>query len=102
LSRKADEFEDDFFTVLEKVQATTELFPQDMEIRDECGIARSLWHSVTSHARNMDIPIELIKAINRWRSEATSVTNAPRLDMPDVYSSLASIIPTTLCFLLGL
>jgi hypothetical protein len=99
---KLHEFEDNFFTVLEKVQATTELMPRDMEIRDECGIARSLRRSVMAHARNMDIPIELIKAINRWRSEASSETNAPRLDMPDVYTTLASIIPTTLRFSLGL
>jgi hypothetical protein len=74
---KLHEFEDDFFTVLEKVQATTELLPDDMEIRDECGIAWTLRCSVTAHARNMEISIELIKAINWWRTKANSATNAP-------------------------
>jgi hypothetical protein len=32
----------------------------------------------------MGINIELIKAINQWRSEFASKTDKPRLDMPDV------------------
>jgi hypothetical protein len=39
---KLQEFKNDLFTALEKVQATTELFPQDLAIRDECGIARMI------------------------------------------------------------
>jgi hypothetical protein len=99
---KLMEFEDDFFTVLEKVQATTELFPADFVIRDECGIARSLRRSVTAHARNMGVSIDLVKAINRWRQEANSGTGNPRLDMPDVYTALLSILPTTLRYSLAL
>ena len=99
---KLMEFENDFFTVLEKVQATTDLFPEGFEIRDECGIARSLRRSVTAHARNMGVHTDLIKAINRWRQEANSTTGNPRLDMPDVYASLVSILPTTLRYSLSL
>jgi hypothetical protein len=99
---KLMEFEDDFFTVLEKVQATTELFPADFVIRDECGIARSLRRSVTAHARNMGVSIDLVKAINRWRQEANSGTGNPRLDMPDVYTALLSILPTTLRYSVAL
>jgi hypothetical protein len=78
------------------------LFQEDLVIRDECGISRTLRRSVTAHARNMQIAIELIKAINRWRVEDASATDNPRLDMPDVYTSLMSILPTTLRFSLGL
>jgi hypothetical protein len=39
----------------------------------------------TQHARNMEIPIELLKAINRWRTEASSETGNPLFDMPNVY-----------------
>jgi hypothetical protein len=99
---KLMEFENDFFTILEKVQATTELIPDDFVIRDECGIARTLRRSVTAHARNMGVSIDLIKAVNRWRQEANSSTGNPRLDMPDVYSALASILPTTLRYSLSL
>jgi hypothetical protein len=50
---KLMEFENDFFTILEKVQLITDLFPDDFVIRDECGIARSLRRSLTAYARNM-------------------------------------------------
>ena len=86
------EFKDDFFNVLEKVQATSDLIPDEVVIRDECGIGRTIRRSLTAHARNMDVPTELLKAINRWRTEASSSTGAPRLDMPDVYTSLESLL----------
>jgi hypothetical protein len=94
---KLHKFKNDFFTVLEKVQATTDLIPLDLVIRDECGMAQTLWCSLTA-----EIPIELIKAINHWRMEPSSETNNPSLDMPDVYTLLTSILPATLCFTLGL
>ncbi len=99
---KLMEFENDFFTILERVQATTDLILDDFVIRDECGIARTIWPSVTVHARNMGVSIDLIKAVNWWRQEANLSTGNPRLDMPDVYSALASILPTTLRYLLSL
>jgi hypothetical protein len=99
---KLMEFENDFFTILEKVQATTDLILNDFVVRDECGIARTLRRSVTAHARNMGMSIDLIKAVNRWRQEANLSTGNPRLDMPDVYSALASILPTTLQYSLFL
>jgi hypothetical protein len=78
------EFENDFFTILEKVQATTDLIRNDFVIRDECGIARTIWQSVNAHARNMEVSIDLIKAVNQCRQEANSSTGNPHLDMPDV------------------
>jgi hypothetical protein len=99
---KLMEFENDFFTVLEKIQATTDLFPDEFVIRDECGTGRSLRRSVTAHARNMGVHIDLIKTINCWRQEANSTTGNPCLDMPDVYVSLVAILPTTLRYLLSL
>jgi hypothetical protein len=99
---KLQEFENDFFTLLEKVQATTNLFPEECVIRDECGIARSLRRTVTAHARNMGIHTDTVNAINRWRKEFGSKTDNPRLDMQDVYTTLESLLPTHLQFSLGL
>ena len=96
------EFENDFFTVLEKVQTTSDLFPVDLLIREECGISRSLRRTVTAHASNMGIGSDIVKANNRWRDEFGSKTGAPRLDMPDVYTTLESILPTVLQFSRGL
>jgi hypothetical protein len=95
---KMHEFEDDFFTVLEKVQATTNWIDDDVDIRDVYGISRSERRGVTAHARNMDVPGDLVNAVNRWRKEASSVTGNPRLDMMDVYTTLEALLPTVLRF----
>jgi hypothetical protein len=46
---KMQEFENNFFTLLEKVQATIYLFPEDYVIRDECRIARTIQRTLTAH-----------------------------------------------------
>jgi hypothetical protein len=99
---KLEEFENDFFTVLEKVQATSNLFPEGIDIRDECGIARTIRRTVTAHARNMGIHRDVLNANNRWRAEFGSKTGNPRLDMADVYTTLESLLPTLLQFSLWL
>jgi hypothetical protein len=99
---KMHEYANDFFTVLEKVQTTTDFIPSDLVIRDECGISRTIRRSLTAHARNMDISPDLINAVNCWRKEASSDTRSPWLDLADVYTSLESILPTTLRYSLGL
>jgi hypothetical protein len=71
---KMHEYANDFFTVLEKVQATTDLIPADLVIRDEYGISRTIRCSFTAHACNMDISPDLINAVNRWMKEASSDT----------------------------
>ena len=93
---KLMEYEHDFFKVIEKVQSTTDLITDDVDVREAYGILRSLRRSVTAHARNMGVPKDLINAINRWRKEANSSTGAPRLDMDEVYAELDALIPLML------
>jgi len=95
---KMMEFENDFFEVLEKVQSSTDLIPQSVEIRDEYGLSRSSRRGVTAHARNLRIGEDLLKAINRWGKEANTLTGVPRMDMPDTYTTLRSILPLVLEF----
>ena len=90
------EFEEDFLKILERIQATTDLIPNDMDVRDAFGISRSTRRGVTAHARNMDVKTELINAINRWRKESNSSTENPTMDMADVYTTLEALIPTVL------
>jgi hypothetical protein len=87
------EFEHDFFTLIKRVQSSTALLDKDMDVRDSFGILRSLRRGFTSHAKNMRLPEEWINVMNRWRTEATSQTGAPRLDMADVYAALESLKP---------
>jgi hypothetical protein len=96
LPAKLLEFEEDFFVVLEKVQATTSLIPREIDVRAEYGISRSTWRGVMAHARNMEVPAELVNAVNRWRAESKSATGNPRLDMADVYTTLKALLPTIL------
>jgi hypothetical protein len=87
------EFEDDFYSLLEKVQATTDLIDSEVVVRDDYGILRSERRGATAHARNMGVLKELVNTINRWRSEEAG---AVRLDMADVYTTLEALIPTML------
>ena len=91
------EFENDFFTLVERVQAQTELIDKEMVVRDAYGIMRSLRRGLTSHSKNMGIPEEDLKAFNRWRSEIkTGHGGAGRLDMPELYAALKSLTPALL------
>jgi hypothetical protein len=97
LPAKLFEFENDFFTLLERVQAQTTLIAKDMDVRDAYGIMRSLRQGLTSHAKNMGIPEEDLKGFNCWRSEIKS-GGAGRLDMPALYAALKSLTPALLQF----
>ena len=92
------EFEDDWFGVLEKIQRDTDLIDNDFDIRDKAGILRSLRRGVTSHAMNMKVPEDLIRAINRWRREKQNGGRKGGLPMIDRYTDLEAIKPTYLRF----
>jgi hypothetical protein len=94
---KLYEFENDFMTVLEKVQATTRFIGSEVDVRDDYGILRTLRRGVTSHARNMGVGDALLKIFNRWRTEMNS-NGIATLDMIDTYSKLSTLVPTLLKF----
>jgi hypothetical protein len=52
---KLQEFEDDFFTVLEKVQATRTLIDDDVDIKEVYGLGRLGRRGVTVHTINMEV-----------------------------------------------
>jgi hypothetical protein len=95
---KLHEFEDDFFTVLEMVQSTTSVIGPSVDVRDLYGILRSTRRGVTSHARNMQLPEDNIKAFNRWGKDLNARSGASRLDMIEVCSKLEALAPTLLRF----
>jgi hypothetical protein len=95
---KLMEFEEDFYTVLERVQETTELMSKEVCVRDACGISRSLRRGVTAHSKNMRIDKELRDAIHRWGKEANTKLGVARLDMGDTCTALESIMPLILEF----
>ena len=89
---KLSEFDEFFYPVLERVQQKTDLIKDNIKVREEFGIWRSLRRGVTAHAINMSVPSDLIRLINRWRSERDSGKKGK--DMLEVYSVLKSLVPT--------
>jgi hypothetical protein len=96
---KMFEFANDFFIILERVQAQTEHIDKEMDVRETYGLMRSSRRGLTLHAKNMGIPLEDLKAFNRRRSEIKiGNSGAGRLDMPDLYAALKSLTPALLRF----
>lgn len=92
---KLAEFEADFFGVLERLQEQGGV-PEDVQVREEFGLKRSMRRGSTAHARNMGLGRDVIEANNRWRTEANSRTGAPQLSMVDLYSELDAVLPMVL------
>jgi hypothetical protein len=85
------EMEDEFMSVLEEVQATTEAIDDELDVRDRFGMERSLRRGVSAHARNMEVDEDLIKAIIRWNKDPSK--GAARLDMIELYSQADALTP---------
>jgi hypothetical protein len=90
------EFQNDFYGYLEKVQATTGLISDEMDVRDAYGLRRSTRRGVTAHAKVMHVDSDVIKAVHRWEKELNSRSGFPRLDMIDTYDTLVSLVPLIL------
>jgi hypothetical protein len=84
--------------VLEKVHGSISLVSKEIDGRAEYGTSRSYPISVMGHARNMEVPADLLYAINRWRAESKNATGNLRLDMADVYTTLKACLPIILCY----
>ena len=91
---RLEDFEEDFYQVLERVQSSCSVIPSDVNVREEFGLRRSLRRGVTSHAINLGIPDDLIVRINRWRKEQRGKSTR----MIDLYSSIEALKPALLKF----
>jgi hypothetical protein len=85
------EMEDEFMPLMEEVQATSDAIDDELEIRERFGMERSLRRGVSTHARNMGVDEDLIKAINRWNKDPSK--GAARLDMIELYSQADALTP---------
>ena len=90
-----------FYGILEDVQAESpNLIKASVNVREDYGLPRSERRGVAAHAINMKVDRDLIDAVNRWRSERSSLV--PALDMSGVYARLDLLKPTVLHFSLAL
>jgi hypothetical protein len=65
----ADYLEDLFWPLQELQSCSNKNIPSLCDIREECGIWRSLARAATTHAINMGVDECLIHLINRWHKE---------------------------------
>jgi hypothetical protein len=94
-------YEEMFYGMLEEVQSECPtLIKPTVDVREDFGLARSERRGVTAHAINMKVDRDLIDAVNRWRSERSSLV--PALDMSGMYARLDLLKPTVLLFSLAL
>lgn len=93
------EFEEDFFDVLESVQSSTTLISDKIDLREEAGIRRTIRRGLTSHAINMEIDENLLRSVNRWRSEfGTDGSKVHTYNIVDHYAQLDTLKPVFLRF----
>jgi len=93
------EFEEDFFDVLESVQSSTTLIPDNIDLREEAGILRTIRRGLTSHMINMQIDESLLRAVNSWRSEfKRDGSRAHTYNIVDHYAQLDTLKPAFLRF----
>jgi hypothetical protein len=95
------EFENNFFVLLEQVQAQTTHIDKEMDHREAYGIMRLLRRGLTSHTKNRGIPEEDLKGFKQWWSEiktGNGRSRAGQLDMSALYAALKSLTPALLGF----
>ena len=94
-------YDEMFYGMLEDVQSERpDLIKPTVDVHEVYGLLRSGRRGVTVHAINMKVDRDLIDAVNRWRSERSSLV--PALDMSGMYARLDFLKPTVLCFSLAL
>jgi hypothetical protein len=89
-------FEDDFFGLLEKVQAEGLEIGDEVDVREVYGILRSVRKGNAAHSLNMGIDRELLQTYNRWRKSLNADGRLPRLDMVNTYADWDANKPTLL------
>ena len=88
-----------FIDMLERVRKRwSNVFGQEVNIRKEFSIGRSLRRGVTAEAQNVGIPKEVIEANNRWRKHARSKGLTPGMTMMERYSDAKASVPTLVRF----
>ena len=92
---KLVEFEDTFYGPIERAKLKwNDLLPDELSVREDFGILRSLRRGSNSHAINCGIDKEIIHAINRWRSALRGSGEGALIQ--DRYARLDAIRPTML------
>jgi hypothetical protein len=89
-----------FIDLLERVRKrwSNVLGQEEVNIRKDFSIGRSLRRGVTAEAQNVGIPKEVIEANNRWRKHSRAKGLTPGMTMMERYSDAKASVPTLVRF----
>ena len=96
--RKGSEFEEDLHIVLETVQKTTSYIDDNVNIREEYGIFRSLRRGATTEAHNQGVPDTVIEMNNRWRKIERAKGKKASLTLSQHYTEVKQAVQVLLKF----
>ena len=100
--KKASDYEEGMMLLLENIQATNNLIPLDVDVREEYGVYRSLRRGATTQARNQKVKTADIEMNNRWRKVEAAKSKAASLNIRDHYTEIKLAIKTLIRFSIAL
>jgi hypothetical protein len=84
---------------LERVQKRwASVIPDDVVVKDEYSVYRSLRRGATAEAQNAQIPTSVIEANNRWRKHSRSRGITPGMSMMERYTDAKASVPSLIRF----
>ena len=89
---------DEFHSALERIQQTTLLIPDDLDVNEKYNLYRSFRRGATTRAREMKVPPDVIEMNNRWRKVQNKQGSLPRLPMTELYTEITQVLDTKLSF----
>jgi len=84
-----------FREYLKKVQATTDLIPDDVNVDVYYSLSRTPRKSALTRARRANLGAKHLDAMNRWRTVETAKGRRTRFNMRQHYSEACLLMPTT-------
>ena len=86
------DLQEDFFELLEEVQASSSTIKDKVNMREEYGLSRSLRRGSNTHAHNMGVSEPRIELNNRWRKFFYSGGKIPTMGIRDSYIQVKQAI----------
>ena len=93
---RQSDLQEDFFDLLEEVQVSTTLLGDNVDVRENYGLSRSLRRGSNTHAHNMGVSESRIELNNRWRKFFYAGGKRPTMGIRDSYIQVKQAMPALL------
>ena len=90
------DMQEDFFELLEEVQASSSLIKDGVNVREEYGLSRSLRRGSNTHAHNMGVSEQRIELNNRLRKFFYAGGKRPTMGIRDYFIQVKQAMPALL------